>query len=313
MGSRASYEIPGDYGNGGGMIPQIGVATRFAVRRAANREALLPWNLPLARRMRTRPPLSENVIYLVRAASFSVVRARLRVLELRTLAMTLSGGSMSVENTHAAGEELQFDRAVSNAPAAAPTGKPAVVCKACSKAIDGDYFQLNGKVTCASCRTAIEASVATPKDVATFARAAGLGVLAAIAGAALYYGVIAIANLEIGIIAIAIGYMVGWAIRKGTGGRGGLRFQILAVALTYWAVGLAYAPLFMKAASIPLPVMFFEVFTLPILVVTGGASGIITAIIIAVGMRQAWRMTGGPALKIAGPIRVGSGASPAAV
>jgi hypothetical protein len=221
---------------------------------------------------------------------------------------------MSVDNPQAAGEELQFDRAVSSSPdAAAVTAKPNVICKACSKPIDGEYFQLNGKVTCASCRTAIEAAVATPNGVQPFARALGLGILAAIAGAAIYYGVIAIANLEIGIIAIAIGYMVGWAIRKGTGDRGGLRFQIMAIVLTYWAVGLAYAPLFMAHAGVPLPVMFFEVWTLPILVITGGGSGIITAIIIAVGMRQAWRMTGAPVLKIAGPFRVGSGAPATAV
>ena len=67
--------------------------------------------------------------------------------------------------------------------------------------------------------------------------------VAAIPGAILYYAVIAITNFEIGIVAIAIGYMVGWAVRKGAGGRGGRRFQVLALVLTYWAVGLAYTPL----------------------------------------------------------------------
>jgi hypothetical protein len=221
---------------------------------------------------------------------------------------------MSADVPHSEGEELQFDRAVSNAPVAASTsGKPAVVCKTCSKNIDGDYYQLNGTVTCASCRTAIVDSIATPTGAMPFLRALGLGILAAIAGAAIYYGVIKIVNLEIGIIAIAIGYMVGWAVKKGAGDRGGLRFQIMAVLLTYWAVGLAYAPLFMEHSNISPAEMFFEVWTLPILVITGGGSGIITAIIIAVGMRQAWRMTGAPPLKIAGPFRVGGGTSTAAV
>ena len=44
--------------------------------------------------------------------------------------------------------------------------------------------------------------------------------------------------------------MVGWAIRKGTAGRGGRRFQILAAVLTYWAVGLAYTPLAFKGGHI---------------------------------------------------------------
>ena len=38
----------------------------------------------------------------------------------------------------------------------------------------------------------------------------------------------------------------GLRVRKGAGGRGGRRFQILAVVLTYWAVGLAYTPLAFK-------------------------------------------------------------------
>jgi len=222
---------------------------------------------------------------------------------------------MSTNDPNAVAEGLQFDRVASNAPTAgeAEAGTRAVICKLCSTPISADYFHLNGKIACASCRTSVAAAVATPEGMVPIARSAGLGILAAIAGAALYYGVIALADLEIGLIAIAIGYMVGWAVRKGADGRGGRRFQILAVVLTYWAVGLAYAPLILKDSTMALPVQFFYVFALPILVITGGGSGIITAIIVAVGLRQAWRMTAATELKIDGPYRVGSDASAAAV
>ena len=56
--------------------------------------------------------------------------------------------------------------------------------------------------------------------------AGALGLGAGIVGAAIYYAVIAITHLEIGIVAILIGYMVGRAVRKGARGHGGLRFQI---------------------------------------------------------------------------------------
>src|SRR4051812_42657553 len=216
---------------------------------------------------------------------------------------------MSADDPHAAGEGLQFDRVVGDAPVAVPQGggQPAVTCTSCSKPISSDYYHVNGRVTCQSCRNAIEMAVATPEGAGPFIRAAGLGLGAAIAGAALYYGVIALANLEIGIIAIAIGYMVGWAVMKGAGGVGGRRYQVLAMVLTYWAVGLAYAPLILRNSTMPLVSQFFEVFALPIMVVTGGGSGIITAIIIAVGLRQAWRMTAAPVVTYAGPFRVGSG------
>ena len=274
---------------------------------------------------------------------------------------------MTTDGTRPANDDLQFDRVVSDSPASAQS-RPAVVCVACKKAITTDYFHLNGKVTCASCRNAIESAVATPTGLGPFGRAAGLGLLAAIAGAAIYYGVIALLNLEIGIVAILIGYMVGWAVRKGANGRGGRRFQVLAIVLTYWAVGLAYLPIFLKAsgkieksrvtasadstakiasdsaATSPAtiaksgdsaktvttapseakedknesgtrdPRIFFYVFALPVIIITsGGASGLISAFIIAIGMRQAWQMTGAPALKISGPYRVGSGPSTAKV
>jgi hypothetical protein len=182
----------------------------------------------------------------------------------------------------------------------------------------------------------------------------GLG--AGIVGAAIYYAVIAIANLEIGIVAILIGYMVGYAVRKGAGGRGGRRFQVLAVALTYLSVALAYTPLAVKQAidgdrdtattaaapasgddghaarpatdsgpvATPKPsgrrALMMVVFllaivaALPVMVVVGSLpSGLISAFIIFIGMRQAWRMTGTPVLQILGPYRVGPAATTSAL
>jgi hypothetical protein len=167
-------------------------------------------------------------------------------------------------------------------------------------------------------------------------RAGLFGFGAAILGAVLYYAVIAIANLEIGIVAIAIGYMVGYGVRMGTGGRGGRRFQVLGVLLTYWAVGLAYTPLAFNqmstpadqatqsagAASAPQPAIEEDVpgtmsltlavafllalsVALPVLAVIGSMpSGLISAAIIVFGMLQAWRMTAAPNVQITGPYRI---------
>jgi hypothetical protein len=46
---------------------------------------------------------------------------------------------------------------------------------------------------------------------------------------------------------------------------------------------------------------------LPVLTVVGSfPSGLISAFIIFIGMRQAWRMTGAPRLEVRGPYRVGA-------
>jgi len=252
-------------------------------------------------------------------------------------------------------QELQFDRAVKESSSDAARTSPSALCAACQTSIDSTYFQVNGSVFCAGCRSTVEATAATPRGAAAFLAAALFGLGAGIVGAIIYYAVMAIANLEIGIIAILIGYMVGYAVRKGAGGRGGRRFQVLAVALTYAAVAFAYTPIAVREvfkrdtaetsaaspasnpesptagvgpvaaepdARVPaattslsggrviaaLAFMLAFIAALPVLVVVGSfPSGLISAFIIFIGMRQAWRMTGAPKLEILGPYRVGAG------
>ena len=143
--------------------------------------------------------------------------------------------------------DLQFDRVVHES-ALSITQSASASCAVCHAAIPTEYYSVNGATVCFNCRNVLEAAGQTPRGAGPFLAAAALGLVAGIIGAAIYYGVIAIANLEIGIVAILIGYMVGWAVRKGAGGRGGRRFQVLAVALTYGAVALAYTPVVIQGA-----------------------------------------------------------------
>jgi len=246
-------------------------------------------------------------------------------------------------------QELQFDRVIA-APAASVVPTPATAtCTACHKTLDTEYYSVNDHAVCRSCRDGIEHVAQTPRGVWPFIRAGLFGLGAGIVGAAIYYGVIALANLEIGIVAILIGYMVGYAVRRGAGGRGGRRFQVLAIALTYGAVALAYTPVVIKATldrqktdtassitktaagtAAPTPlsgsvnedlsardglmaliVALGIIASLPVLMVVGTLpSGLISAAIIFFGMRQAWVMTGIPSLRISGPYRVGSDPAP---
>lgn len=231
---------------------------------------------------------------------------------------------------------LQFD----TARAAAPTSladATQVTCSVCHRALSESYFDVNGQAACESCCRQLEQHAETPRQWGTFARAALLGFIGAVIGALLYYAVIAITDFEIGIVAIAIGYMVGYAIRLATAGRGGRRFQVLAVVLTYWAVGLAYVPFVFQGSSgqdpttaqtepnspaqevaappaenappsLTLALTLLAAFSLalPVISIVGTLpSGLISAAIIAFGMQQAWRMTGAPQLQITGPYRIG--------
>jgi hypothetical protein len=125
-----------------------------------------------------------------------------------------------------------------------------VTCTACHRAITDEYFDVNGQSVCEACRTQLVQLTQTPRGWGLFAKAAVFGVVAAILGAILYYAVIAITDFEIGIVAIAIGYMVGWAIGKATASRGGRRSQVLALVLTYWWVGVACTALTFQVLAV---------------------------------------------------------------
>jgi hypothetical protein len=55
-------------------------------------------------------------------------------------------------------------------------------------------------------------------------------------GAGLYFGIAALTGYEFGLVAVVVGLLVGGAVRKGSNGRGGWRYQALAMFLTYTAV-----------------------------------------------------------------------------
>jgi divalent metal cation (Fe/Co/Zn/Cd) transporter len=56
-------------------------------------------------------------------------------------------------------------------------------------------------------------------------------------------------GIIIGYVSLAVGWMVGNAILKGSGGVGGRRYQITAVLLTYCAVSMAAVPIWIHYAA----------------------------------------------------------------
>ena len=141
-----------------------------------------------------------------------------------------------------AGGPLQFEKVEG---AQAPAG---MACAYCGNKITASYYDVNGKHACLSCKMKAERASQPAQGWAPFAKALLFGGAACLLGAAIYYGVAALLNLEIGLVAILIGYMVGAGVRKGTQGVGGRRYQVLALVLTYFSIGLAYAPFAVKGA-----------------------------------------------------------------
>ena len=80
------------------------------------------------------------------------------------------------------------------------------------------------------------------RNHAAYVRAILFGVGAAIAGCILYSVVVIATGWTIGYVALAVGYMVGRAMKAGSGGQGGRRYQIAAALLTYAAVSVSAIP-----------------------------------------------------------------------
>jgi hypothetical protein len=140
---------------------------------------------------------------------------------------------------------MQFDKAVTK-DGAATTG---VVCSMCNHKIVDRYWTLGDQPTCVSCKATVQREMASAKGASAFMRSSLFGFGASLAGAVLYYAVVKLTGYQLALAAIAIGYMVGRAMRTGARGWGGRRFQIAAAGLTYLSVGLAYMPLAFENAK----------------------------------------------------------------
>ncbi len=139
------------------------------------------------------------------------------------------------------GSPLQFDAAEP-----ATTAASGMTCATCKKPLTGSYHMLNKLMICASCRGRLERQLRGGSGSARFLKATLYGLGGAAVGAAIWYAVLAITDMQIGLIAIAVGFIVGKAVAKGSGGRGGWQYQTLAIVLTYLAIVSTYVPFIIK-------------------------------------------------------------------
>ncbi|HLW77362.1 MAG TPA: hypothetical protein VKS01_10260 [Bryobacteraceae bacterium] len=212
-------------------------------------------------------------------------------------------------------EQLQFRRAQHSVD---PNAK---ICIACKNPIAGQYFHANGNVVCAGCTQRIESKQQAPPH-ASLLKAAIYGGGAALAGCAIYT-IVGILGVEIGIVAILVGWMVGKAIRHASSGLGGRPQQILAVVLTYFAITFSYVAIWIydaakiqrtnsAASRVVAPVTSPIKATLLIVGVAAAApfialfagrspAALISLFIIFIGLRQAWVLTRRTEIIITGP------------
>jgi hypothetical protein len=194
--------------------------------------------------------------------------------------------------------DLQFDKAEY------ATGDAAAMCAACQTPLTAEYFAINGQSLCPACTSEARRTLESDPGSVGFLRAVAGGIGGGAAGALLYWGVSALSGYQFALIAIVVGWLVGKGIQWGTGGRGSVLYQILAVLLTYLSIAVSYVPDILQSpeATGPAYVIFVVVMTLiaPIVV---SFNSIFGAIIIAIGLWEAWKIPRAIVLDVAGPFQ----------
>jgi hypothetical protein len=133
-------------------------------------------------------------------------------------------------------DSLDFERAET-----ASNGAPA--CANCKTPITDRYYTIGSHMLCEPCHVTFQNAKAPGNAATRFFGAVGLGALAAAVGCALWMAVTELTGYEIGLIAIAVGYLVGMAVHIGSRRVGGLVYQLLAVFLAYSAIVMTYVPI----------------------------------------------------------------------
>jgi hypothetical protein len=172
--------------------------------------------------------------------------------------------------------DLQFDRAETAGPGGASA------CALCRTPLTSTFHVARNARFCDSCRSAYEAEVSRKPARGSFVRAAVCGLAAVVLTDGLY--IVALrGQVGVGLVAIFAGMITGYAVRKGSGNRGGRPCQILAVLLTLLTVGIA----FIASPARPAAYLLWPI------VMTGFA------------LVEAWGMNNAPRLIFHGPYQVG--------
>lgn len=208
-------------------------------------------------------------------------------------------------------DDLQFDTAE---PTAA-VSVPARTCIGCKRPITDTYYAVRGNAICPSCRAALVAPL-PGSEAGRVLKAIVTGVGAGLLGAAIWYAIRRFAHLQLGLVAVMVGFMVGNAVRKASGNRGGVGYQVLAVALTYLCVAANWLPDILEifagrfhknAIGLEIVKVTMAVLSLPVLLCKTDP---ILLLIIGFAFYQAWKLNKPRSLSITGPYQVGPSSAP---
>jgi hypothetical protein len=192
--------------------------------------------------------------------------------------------------------EPQFERMESPGENASST------CASCQRAIGDTYFEAAGRIFCEPCRDAVMASLERGSGVSRLVKALLFGSGAAAGSAVVWYGITELTGYQLGIVAIAVGFAVGGAVRAGAEQRGGLAYQAIAVVLTYLAIAASYVPNALEHFGDRTGEAIAFSLIVPVARVAQG--GFIGLLIVGFALYEAWKINKRRTVAFSGPFRL---------
>jgi hypothetical protein len=167
---------------------------------------------------------------------------------------------------------------------------------------------------CEQCATSMRGNLRDGGAFTRVIKATGLGLAGAACGGAVYTAVLAITHINAALVTILIGWLVGKGVHNGSGGRGGRGYQILAVAITYLAIGLSATLSDVLTTDIAHGSIVSAIVICIIGTFVGSVAmamtGVLGAIITFFGLLQAWKLNRPAQIEITGPHALTTGAEP---
>lgn len=186
-------------------------------------------------------------------------------------------------------------------------GQAAAQCAACKQVLAAQYFTAGPLTVCGPCAEQLRAGAPPGGGVVRVFKAVLFGCGAGLVGAAGYGLIIHYGKVELAIVTILIGWMVGRSVRVGSEHRGGRWYQLLGAVLTYVWCMMAYVPDVVEGLTThpdsPLPTVAAVLMApfIALVVPFTGDMGVLGTLILGFGVWRGWREPARVEIPIDGP------------
>lgn len=186
----------------------------------------------------------------------------------------------------------------------------AIPCANCKAPLQAQYWTVGAASVCERCAAMFKGGPPKAGSFFRVVKATAFGSGAGLAGATLYGLIIHFARMELALITILIGWMVGRSVRIGSENRGGIGYQILAAVMTYCWCMMAYVPDLVQSMtaagpeSVPLIGAIILAPLLALITPFTGAMGFLGSLILAFGIWRGFREPAAIKIEVLGPFEL---------